>query len=552
MFAGTLNKSQRGNFGVEHMEALMKKLLAGAAFALTASLASPAVAQSSKPNILVIWGDDIGFWNLSAYSRGAMGYRTPNIDRIAKEGAIFSDHYAQPSCTAGRAAFITGQLPIRSGMTTVSLPGGELGLKPQTATLGEVLKTQGYVTGQFGKNHLGDRNEHLPTVHGFDEFFGNLYHLNVSEEPEMDGYPSSDPAFVAKYSPRGVLHCFATAAPQPAQDARFGNLGKQKCDDTGQLTKKRMERVDEEFVDGAGKFMEKAAADKKPFFVWLAASRMHVFTHTPSEYSERCKQFTGGDDPHCAGMIQHDENVGTVLKKLDDLGIANNTIVIYSTDNGPEHSTWPYGATTPYRSEKMTTWEGAVRSPMMVRWPGKIPAGTDLNGIQSHEDVFVTLAAAAGATDIKERLAKGDDLGTGVVKKNYIDGFNNLDYWQGKTDKSARNFMIYYAENHLQAVRVNQWKVHFDIRDGYYGSTQRLEIPWMFNLRQDPFESFDQAPGPRPMITQSHTYVTYQAKDIVEAHLKTLAQFPPAQRAESLSMDEIMRQITEQMSKVRQ
>ncbi|MFY4730028.1 sulfatase-like hydrolase/transferase [Nitrospira sp. BLG_2] len=391
----------------------MKPLL-GVVSALLLSVTNLALAQSNQPNILVVWGDDIGFWNVSAYSRGAMGYRTPNIDRIAREGAIFSDHYGQPSCTAGRAAFITGQLPIRSGMTTVGLPGAALGLKPQTATLGEVLKTQGYATGQFGKNHLGDRNEHLPTVHGFDEFFGNLYHLNVSEEPEMDGYPT-DPAFFGKFGPRGVLHCHATPTEQPGEDPRFGKWGKQRCVDTGQLTKKRMERIDEEFIAGANTFMEKAVAAKKPFFVWLSTSRMHVFTHTPPEYLERCKNYTSGVDPHCAGMVQHDENVGAVLKKLDELGIANNTIVLYSTDNGPEHSTWPYGATTPYRSEKMTTWEGSIRVPMMVRWPGKIPAGTELNGVQSHEDVFVTLAAVAGATDVKQRLAKGDALGTGVA-----------------------------------------------------------------------------------------------------------------------------------------
>lgn len=526
---------------------MLRKLLAAAVVAtslspLTAFSASAQQGNAAKPNILVIWGDDIGFWNVSAYSHGAMGYRTPNIDRIAKEGAIFTDHYGQPSCTAGRAAFITGQLPIRSGMTTVGLPGDHLGLKPETVTLAEVLKTRGYATGQFGKNHLGDRNEHFPTVHGFDEFFGNLYHLNVSEEPEMDGYPT-DPAFKAKYGPRGVMHCYATATDQPGEDPRYGKWGKQKCEDTGQLTRKRMEHVDDEFIDGAFKFMDKSVAEKKSFFIWLNTSRMHVFTHAPAEYHERCKEFTGGDDPHCAGMIQHDDNIGSVLKKLQDLGIADNTIVVYSSDNGPEHSTWPFGATTPYRSEKMTTWEGAVRVPMMVRWPGKIPAGSELNGIQSHEDVFVTLAAAAGAPDIKERMAKGDDLGTGVVKKNYLDGFNNLDYWEGKANKSARNFFIYYAENHIQAVRVDRWKGHFAMRDGYYGATTAAEIPWIFNIRQDPFESFDQAPGPRALVSQAHTYATYMIKDIVEAHVKTLAEFPPVQKGNSLSMDQLIEQM---------
>jgi arylsulfatase len=497
---------------------------------------------TAKPNIVVIWGDDIGFWNLSIYSHGAMGYRTPNIDRIGKEGAVFSDQYAQPSCTAGRAAFITGQLPIRSGMVTVGTPGSPLGIKPQTVTLGEVLKSQGYATGQFGKNHLGDRNEHLPTVHGFDEFYGNLYHLNVSEEPEEDGYPT-DPAFKAKYGPRGVLHCWATTTETPGDDPRFGKMGKQKCEDTGQLTRKRMEHVDDEFIEAGFKFMDKAAAEKKPFFIWFATSRMHVFTHAPAEYLERCKQYTSGDDPQCGGMLQHDENVGQILKKLDDMGIANNTIVIYSTDNGPEHQTWPFGATTPYRSDKMTTWEGGVRVPLLVRWPGHIAPGTDLNGIQCQEDVFTTLAAAAGVPDVRERLAKGDDFGTGIVKKNYIDGFNNLDYWTGKTDKSARNFVIYYAESHLQAVRINQWKAHFDIRNGYYGATEKLEIAWIFNIRQDPFEYFDQAPGPRATISQSHTFLEYEIEEILTEHLKSLQDFPPAQKGTSLSFEQMMQAI---------
>jgi arylsulfatase len=302
-----------------------------------------------KPNILVIWGDDIGIWNLSIYSHGAMGYRTPNIDRIGKEGAVFSDHYAQPSCTAGRAAFITGQLPIRSGMVTVGTPGSPLGLKSQTVTLGEVLKSQGYATGQFGKNHLGDRNEHLPTVHGFDEFFGNLYHLNVSEEPEMDGYPK-DPAFRAKYGPRGVLHCLSTATEQPGEDPRFGRWGKQKCEDTGPLTTKRMENVDAEFIDGAFKFMEKAKSDQKPFFVWLSTTRMHVFTHAPAEYQARCEALTSRDDVHCAGMLQHDEQIGQILRSSTTWARERYDRDL-PTNNGPEHP-WPHGATTPYRSER--------------------------------------------------------------------------------------------------------------------------------------------------------------------------------------------------------
>jgi arylsulfatase len=409
-------------------------------------------------------------------------------------------------------------------------------------TLAEVLKTQGYTTGQFGKNHLGDRNEFLPTVHGFDEFLGNLYHLNTEEEPEDIDYPT-DPRFKEQYGPRGVLHCFATNTVQPGEDKRFGAWGKQRCTDTGPLTRKRMERVDEEFINASFKFMEKAVADKKPFFTWVAASRMHVWTHAPAEYLERCKRFTSGDDVHCAGMLQHDENVGSILKKLDDLGVANNTIVIYSTDNGPEKDTWPQGGTSPYRNMKMTTWEGGIRVPMMVRWPGRIAAGTELNGIQCHEDVFTTLATAAGATDVRERAAKGDTFGTDTVKRNYIDGLNNLDYWTGKSDASARNHFFYYSESRLQALRINQWKMHFFTRDGYYGTTTKLEIPWLFNIRQDPFEYYDQVPGPRATLSQQKQYVFHYGTDLIVEHLKSLQEYPPAQKGTSLSADEIMQNI---------
>lgn len=497
------------------------------------------VRLDAKPNIVVIWGDDVGFWNISAYSRGSMGYRTPNIDRIAGEGAIFSDHYAQPSCTAGRAAFVTGQLPVRSGMTTVAQIGGEQGIRAETVTLAEVLKTAGYATGQFGKNHLGDRNEFLPTVHGFDEFLGNLYHLNTEEEPEDADYPA-DPAFLGQYGPRGVLHCFATADVQPGEDPRFGAWGRQRCEDTGPLTRQRMERVDEEFIDASFAFMEKALADRKPFFTWIAASRMHVWNHPPAEYLERCRAFTSAEDVHCAGMLQHDDNVGSVLRKLDELGVADNTIVIYSTDNGPERDTWPQGGTTPYRSMKMTTWEGGVRVPMMVRWPGHVPARSELNGIQSHEDVFTTLAAAAGVPDVRERAARGDAFGTDTIKRNFIDGVDNLAYWTGKSDRSARDFFFYYSESRLQALRIHQWKMHFFTRDGYYGTTAKLEIPWLFNIRQDPFEYYDQAPGPRATLTQQKQFVFHFGTDLIMAHLKSLQDFPPPQAGTSLSLADIL------------
>lgn len=499
-------------------------------------------APPGKPNIVVIFGDDIGFWNLSVYSRGAMGYRTPNIDRIGKEGAIFSDHYAQPSCTPGRAAFITGQLPIRSGLTTVAQSGDKLGLQPQTVTLAEVLKQQGYTTGQFGKNHLGDRNEFLPTVHGFDEFFGNLYHLNTEEEPEDVDYPT-DPEFKKKHGPRGVLHTYATDKEDATVDPKFGKIGKQRIEDTGPLTRKRMETVDEEFMNATFKFMERAKAQGKPFFTWIATSRMHVFTHAPKRYYDSAKQYTSADDPHAAGMIQHDENISTILKKLEDMGISENTIVIYSSDNGPETDTYPYGGTTPYRSMKMTTWEGAVRVPMLIRWPAMIKPGTELNGIQSHEDLFTTLASAAGATDVKEQAARGDAFGTDVVKKNYIDGVNNLDYWTGKTDKSARNSFIYYSESNLQAVRVNQWKLHFFTRSGYYGTTTKMEIPILFNIRQDPFEYFEGVPGPRTVLQMQKQYVYQMVSDVVMDHIRTLKEYPPVQKGVSLSPAEVIKQI---------
>jgi len=497
--------------------------------------AMPAIAADKKPNIVVIWGDDVGPTNLSIYSRGVMGYRTPNIDRIGKEGAVFTDHYAHPSCTAGRAAFITGMYPIRTGLTSVGMVGGPVGMQAHDATLAEVLKTQGYATGQFGKNHLGDRNEHLPTRHGFDEFLGNLYHLNTEEEPEDEDYPR-DPEFKKRHGPRGVLHTWATDTEDKTVDPRFGMVGKQRIVDTGPLTRKRMETVDEELIKAGFQFMDKAHTEQKPFFAWFATTRMHTFTRVPQKYQEKAREFTSYHDAYGAGMIQHDEHVGMILDRLEAMGVADNTIVIYSTDNGVEHSTFPHGGTTPFRSEKMTTWEGGVRVPMLVRWPGKIKPGSELNGIQSHEDVFTTLSAAAGVADIRERIAKGDKLGTDVEKKNYIDGVDNLAYWTGKSDKSARDEFIYYAESRLMGVRVNQWKAHFATRDGYYGSTTKLEIPHLFNVRQDPYESYDQAPGPRATVTQQKTYLFNEFLERIGKHMATLQQYPPKQKSSSLSV----------------
>ena len=410
---------------------------------------APSVRASGRPNILVIMPDDVGYWNLSTYNRGVMGYRTPNIDRIAREGAVFSDQYAQPSCTPGRASFISGMYPIRSGLTTVGMVGDKQGMQANVPSLAEVLKQQGYATGQFGKNHLGDRNEHLPTVHGFDEFYGFLYHLNVLQEPLDNDYPRAE-AFHKSFTPRGIIHSFATDAyDKSVPDERFGEIGKQRIVDTGLPDKKRFETLDTEFNEKAFAFMDKAAADKKPFFIWLNPSRMHVFTYVPDEYKEKAREYTSYDDPHGAGMIQHDGDIGTVLAKLDQMGIADNTIVIYTTDNGPEHSTYPYGGTTPFRSEKMSTWEGGVRVPMLIRWPGRIKAGSELNGIQTLMDVFATLAVAGGVDyeELKQRLMKGDTLGTDTVKKVYLDGVDNTNYWTGKSDKSARDTYIYWADS---------------------------------------------------------------------------------------------------------
>ncbi|MGY0575592.1 arylsulfatase [Bradyrhizobium sp. RDM12] len=504
-----------------------------------------APATGRKPNILVIMPDDIGYWNLSAYNRGVMGYRTPHIDRIANEGALFTEMYGQPSCTPGRASFITGMYPIRSGLTTVGMVGDKQGMQADVPSLAEVLKQQGYATGQFGKNHVGDRNEHLPTVHGFDEFYGFLYHLNVLQEPLDNDYPRSA-RFEAKFKPRGIIHSVATDTyDKSIPDERFGEVGKQKIEDTGLPSEKQFETLDTDFNEKAFGFMEKAVAANKPFFVWLNPSRMHVFSFVPEKYKEKAREYTSYDDPHGAGMIQHDEDIGTVLDKLDSLGIADNTIVVYTTDNGPEHSTYPYGGTTPFRSEKMTTWEGGPRVPFFVRWPGQIPAKTEINGIQTLMDVFATLSVAAGVDyeDLKKRLMAGDKLGTDTEKKVHLDGLNSLDYWTGKAKESPRDEYIYWNESSIDALRVKQWKAHFSERDGYYGTKQKMEIVRLYNLHQDPFESYDQFPRTLGQLPQhkSWTFNTILAR--LSAHLQTLKEYPPTQRGSSLSVDQMIQQM---------
>jgi len=497
-------------------------------------LASVGGAQAAdKPNILIIFPDDVGWENISAYSHGTMGYRTPNIDRIAKEGTMFTDHYAQPSCTAGRAALITGQYPIRSGMTTVGRPGAELGLKPETPTLAEVLKPLGYVTGQFGKNHLGDRNEHLPTVHGFDEFFGNLYHLNTQEEFEQHDYPQ-DPEYFKKFGTRGVLHSWATDTDDPTVDPRFGKVGKQKIEDTGQLGKKRMETMDEEFIEASLDFMKRAKEANKPFFVWFNPCRMHMYTRLSDEHKYLAADITTEHDAYGSGMIEHDMQVGELLDGLERLGVMDDTIIIYSTDNGPEHSAKLHGGTTPFRGEKMTTYEGGVRVPMMVRWPGHIPAGTELKGIQAHMDIFTTLAAAAGEPNVAEKMK--------TERKQYIDGVNNLDYWTGKTDKSARDNFIYYHESTVRAVRYKQWKLHFETSENYYAPYVKHKFPVMFNIRMDPFESFDEI-GDRSQVLQAKQWVNEPIQHLLGEHVQTLVDYPPVQKAATFDFSAIMEQL---------
>ena len=492
-----------------------------------------AAQAADKPNILVLMPDDVGWQNVSAYGLGTMGYRTPNIDRIAKEGVLFTDHYAQPSCTAGRAAFITGQYPIRSGMTTVGRPGGELGLKPESHTLAEVLKPLGYATGQFGKNHLGDRNEHLPTMHGFDEFFGNLYHLNTQEEYQQKDYPQ-DPEYFKKHGTRGVLHTWATYEEDETVDPRFGRVGKQKIVDTGQLSRERMTIADQEFMEASLDFIKRAKEADKPFFVWFNPCRMHMYTRLSDESRYLALEHTTEHDVYGSGLMEHDMQIGQMLDALEEMGALDNTIVVYTTDNGPEHSARLHGGTTPFRGEKMTTYEGGVRVPLMIRWPGKIPAGTVLSGIQSHMDLYTTLAAAAGEPDIAEKVRK--------EQKQFIDGVNNLDYWTGKNDKSARNNFIYYHESTVRAIRLNQWKLHSETSEHYYAPYVKQKFPIFFNIRMDPFESFDGVTD-RSDIVQAKQWLNEPVQHLLGEHVKSLEEYPPVQKAATLDFSALMEQL---------
>jgi len=484
--------------------------------------------DTKKPNILIIWGDDIGWFNISANNNGIMGYRTPNIDRIAREGALFTDWYGQQSCTAGRAAFITGQSPIRTGLTKVGLPGANLGLQPEDPTIADVLKPLGYVTGQFGKNHLGDRDEFLPTAHGFDEFFGNLYHLNAEQEPENPDYPK-DPEFKKKFGPRGVLHSWANPD------------GTQKIENTGPLTVKRMETVDEEFLEASLTFMEKAVKDDKPFFCWWNSTRMHIFTHLKKE-----SVGVTGLGVYPDGMVEHDGHVGKLLEKLDDLGIAENTIVMYSTDNGAEVMSWPDGGSTPFRGEKDTNFEGGWRVPCAIRWPGFIKPGTVSNEIFSHTDMLPTLAAAAGEPDIVEKLKKGYK-GSNKTFTVYIDGYNLLPFLKGEVKENPRKGFLYWSDDgDLMALRVGNWKVHFmEQRAHGLGVWKEpfvsLRAPNIVNLRSDPFER-----GPEDASVfydkwmADRAFLLVPAQAIVGEFLKTFEEFPPRQKPASFSIDQAL------------
>ena len=507
----------------------MLRLFARFLTAVVFALSGGTLYAADKPNILVIWGDDIGIWNISRYSMGMMGYQTPNIDRIANEGMIFTDYYGEQSCTAGRSAFITGQHPVRTGLTKVGIPGAELGIQPEDPTLAELLKPHGYTSGQFGKNHLGDRDEFLPTNHGFDEFFGNLYHLNAEENPEDPDWPKN-PAFNKAFSPRGVIRSSADGA----------------IEDSGPLTRKRMETVDEEFLGAALKFMEGAHEEDKPFFVWFNSTRMHYYTHV----KESSLGVTGQGFYNDA-MVEHDGHVGQLLGKLDELGIADNTIVVYSTDNGPHYNMWPDAAITPFRGEKNTNWEGGFRVPAMVRWPGNIDAGQISNQVMSHLDWVPTLMAAVGDDQIKQKLLQGHRAADKQFNV-HLDGYNFLPYLTGQADRAPRQEFFYFSDDGLlTAARVGDWKAvfaeqraaRFDVwRDPFV----QLRIPKVFHLRRDPFERAD---------TDSNSYNLWWDKKVAPAvgmsrvavarFVETLKAYPPRQRPATFTVDQIMEPLYE-------
>ena len=514
---------------------------------LVLALGLPARAQQKQPNIVIIWGDDIGQSNISAYSHGLMGYQTPNIDRVAKEGMMFTDYYAEQSCTAGRASFITGQSGLRTGLTKVGLPGVAVGLQKEDPTIAELLKPLGYATGQFGKNHLGDRNEYLPTVHGFDEFYGNLYHLNAEEEPELPDYPK-DPAFRARFGPRGVLDCKASDKDDPTVDPRFGKVGKQVCKDTGPLTKKRMETIDDDIATRAVDFIKRMNAAGKPAFVWVNFTHMHFRTHTKPESLGQAGRW---QSPYHDTMIDHDKNVGEVLKVLDDLKIADNTFVMYSTDNGPHMNSWPDGAMTPFRSEKNTNWEGAYRVPAMVRWPGKIKPGQVSNELVAHHDWLPTFLAMAGDTQVKDKLLKGYKVGD-MTYKVHLDGDNLVPYLTGQVPKSPRESFIYINDDQqMTALRYDNWKFVFMEQQAtgtlriWANPFTTLRVPKLFNLRTDPYERADITSNTYYDWFIDHVFLLVPAQAYVGQFLATFKEFPQRQKADSFNLDSVLRKMQE-------
>jgi arylsulfatase len=501
-----------------------------------------------RPNILVIWGDDIGITNLSCYSDGLMGYRTPNIDRIATEGMRFTDSYGEQSCTAGRSSFITGQSVYRTGLSKVGIPGAPIGLQTDDPTIATLLKPLGYATGQFGKNHLGDKNEFLPTVHGFDEFFGNLYHLNAEEEPELPNWPPAEdfPNFAPRFAPRGVIHSWATSEDDATDEGRFGRVGRQRIEDTGSLTRKRMETIDDEVLEHTFDFIERQHASGTPFFVWFNTTHMHLRTHSKPESVGQAGRW---QSPYHDTMIDHDNVVGALLDRLDTLGIADDTIVIYSTDNGPHMNTWPDSGMTPFRSEKNTNWEGAFRVPEMIRWPGRIEAGTVSNEIVGHHDWLPTLLAAAGDPDIVEKLKQGHAVGDRTYRV-HIDGYNLLPYLTGEVDRSPRPGFVYFSDDgDLLALRFDNWKVVF-MEQRSSGTLQiwaepfvALRVPKLFNLRTDPFERADVTSNTYYDWFIDNVYIALAAQFVIGEFLETFREFPPRQKAASFTIDQAMEKL---------
>ena len=511
-------------------------LLAAVALLILLPVARAQPAAGHKPNFVFIWGDDIGITNVSAYSNGLMGYRTPNIDRVAREGVIFTDYYGEQSCTAGRSAFITGQSVFRTGLSKVGLPGADLGLRKEDPTIAELLKPLGYATGQFGKNHLGDKDEFLPTAHGFDEFYGNLYHLNAEEEPELPDYPTAAdfPNFRKRFGPRGVIHSFANPD------------GTQRIEDTGPLTRKRMETIDDDIAARASPFLEQQHTAGKPIFVWVNFTHMHFRTHPKPESVGQAGRW---QSPYHDVMIDHDKNVGTVLNKLDELGITDDTIVMYGTDNGPHMNSWPDGAMTPFRNEKNSNWEGAYRVPAMVRWPGHIKAGSVSNDIISHMDWLPTLLAAAGVPDVTEKLLAGYKVGA-TTYKVHLDGYNFLPYLTGQAPKSPRESFFYFSDDgDLTGLRYDNWKIAFLTQDApgtflvWQQPFTRLRVPFIFNLRTDPYERAPVTSNTYYDWLLDHAFLLVPAQQYVGQFLATFKDYPPRQKAASFTIDQALEKL---------